>query len=271
MPLLEGEVYARIHTATRLHHDNGTTIDDPPDPQLPPDLSWVAVARTLIEQTPPEVLVRNAGAEPDEFPWRVRAWRINDPPTTVRAPTDIEAFLGSSTPLNPEDQEIMEAADDIANGSKWTLMPLSGEKTLSNVGSTYDANATSQRLPHTVVFTDRIVEVALDIRVIKVGSGVQSWQLWDDDIGAEVAVIDDNTAAGATPRVGRVVVPYVPVPGAIRRWRLRAKSTIAADDPIFLSAVVGINELIETPLRRLAAGFRDIHSRRSASMTVYPA
>lgn len=119
---------------------------------------------------------------------------------------------------------------------------------VTNVGTTYDAVAVSQNLAFTYVQTAGITQVIFGVRVNKVGSGTQSWQLWNDTDGSQVAVIDDAGATGI--KWLTTTVNFAPALGAGEKIiRVRAKSTTAGDDPVFFSALLSIRRASSlTPL-----------------------
>lgn len=100
---------------------------------------------------------------------------------------------------------------------------------LTNVGSTYDAIAGSKGLGMFRANFTGLTQVMLDVFVNKVGTGTQSWQLWNETDGTEIGVIDD---AGATGDKFLNAVFSVSLTGE-KLVRLRVKSTVAADDPLF--------------------------------------
>jgi hypothetical protein len=107
--------------------------------------------------------------------------------------------------------------------------------TLTNVGTAYDAIAASQGLGIGRLDFAGVTQVKFDVRVNKVGTGTQSWQLWNDTDGTQIGVIDDAGAAGtktlsATFNTG--------LPTGEKLVRIRAKSTNGADDPIFYGGSV---------------------------------
>jgi hypothetical protein len=121
--------------------------------------------------------------------------------------------------------------------------PLSGRVTLTNVGANYDTNIDSQSLPFVYIQGAGVSRLDLEIRTRKVGAGTQDYQLWDETNA--VAAIDTATAtsgslsdAGAagdrTLSASRTFA--APLTPGVRKLRLRAKSTTAADDPVFLNA-----------------------------------
>lgn len=118
---------------------------------------------------------------------------------------------------------------------------LGGLVTLTNVGATYDAIAASKGLGICRVECAGITGFEFGVFVSKIGTGTQSWQLWDQTNSAQVAVIDDAGAAGdKTLAVTQGVGPLAP---GLRILRVRAKSTVAADDPVFYGASLMIRRV----------------------------
>lgn len=111
--------------------------------------------------------------------------------------------------------------------------------TLSNVGNAYDAIAGSQNIGYGYFQTAGISQVIFAVRVNKVGAGTQSWQLWNETDGVEVAVIDDAGGTGQKTLSTTKDFPSPLGPG-MKVVRVRVKSTTAADDPVFFAAVVSI-------------------------------
>lgn len=120
-----------------------------------------------------------------------------------------------------------------------------GAQTLTNVGTAYDnVQVGGAALVQTVGVTQAI----FGVRVNKVGSGTQSWQLWNDTDGTEVAVIDDAGATGIK-NLSTTVNFGSPLAAGMKVLRVRAKSTTTADDPQFLGAAVSIRRVeLLTPL-----------------------
>lgn len=102
-------------------------------------------------------------------------------------------------------------------------------QTLTNVGSAYDTSNQSAGLGLAAVQFTGVNRYRFGVVVNKIGTGTQSWQLWDHINQVELAVIDDAGAAGV--KVLEVVVDSPGLTGIIL-VRLRVKSTVAADDPI---------------------------------------
>ena len=107
--------------------------------------------------------------------------------------------------------------------------------TLTNVGASYDAIPASRGLGIQDLDFTGIAQVIFRVRVNKVGSGTQSWQLWNDTDGAQIAVINDAGAAGDNKLL--VITQDVSLTG-VKTCRVRAKSTNSADDPVFYGASV---------------------------------
>lgn len=111
---------------------------------------------------------------------------------------------------------------------------LGGLVTLENVGIAYDTTMASQGLGMVGLQTAGVTGFEFAVRVNKVGTGVQSWQLWNETDGQEIAVINDSGATGI--KVLSTARALGPLPSAIKLIRIRAKSTVASDDPVFLGA-----------------------------------
>jgi hypothetical protein len=108
---------------------------------------------------------------------------------------------------------------------------------LSNVGAAYDAINPSKGLGAIILQIGGIEWFRFGVRVIKVGTGTQSWQLWNETDGAEVCVIDDAGAAGEKS-LSVDITPAQPYAPAMKVLRVRAKSAVATDDPVFLGASI---------------------------------
>jgi hypothetical protein len=109
--------------------------------------------------------------------------------------------------------------------------------TLTNVGSTYDAIPAAQGLGIAYADFTGKTQAIFRVRVQKIGTGVQSWQLWNETDGVQVGVIDDNAAAGNPKELEATFN----INGTGRKkLRVRAKSTVAADDPVYLGGAVDL-------------------------------
>lgn len=107
--------------------------------------------------------------------------------------------------------------------------------TLTNVGSAYDTTAASRGLGIQDIEFTGVTQIIFRVRVNKIGTGTQSWQLWNETDNAEVARIDDTSAAGDNKNL--VTTVNVSLTG-IKTLRVRAKSTVSTDDPVFYGASV---------------------------------
>jgi len=116
---------------------------------------------------------------------------------------------------------------------------LGGYVALSNVGTTYDGSDPARGLGIGLLQTTGITQVIFGVRVNKVGSGTQSWQLWNDTDGSEVTVIDDAGAAGVK-NLSITRDFAAPLTADMKVMRVRVKSTTAADDPVYLGATVSL-------------------------------
>jgi hypothetical protein len=107
--------------------------------------------------------------------------------------------------------------------------------TLTNVGTNYDTTAASRGLGIQDLDFTGITSVIFRVRVNHIGTGTQSWQLWNETDGAEIAVINDPPPAGDNRLL--VTTASVSLTG-IKTVRVRARSTVSSDDPLFYGASV---------------------------------
>jgi hypothetical protein len=110
---------------------------------------------------------------------------------------------------------------------------------LTNVGASYDAIAQSRGLGVAEVDFTGVASITFGVRVNKVGTGTQSWQLWNETDSSQVAVITDSAAAGDNKNL--TVVVNSGLPTGVKRCRVRAQSSTAADDPVFYGAWVKLS------------------------------
>lgn len=106
--------------------------------------------------------------------------------------------------------------------------------TLTNVGTSYDAVAASRGLGGQLVDLTGVTSIRLLVSVSRVGSGTQSWQLWNETDGTELGVITDAVAGEKKLDATFILSPVV----GVKLLRIRAKSTTASDDPIFFFATL---------------------------------
>ena len=112
---------------------------------------------------------------------------------------------------------------------------------LTNVGAAYDTTSQSKGLGVVQVQTAGITQFQFGVFVSKVGSGTQSWQLWNHTTGQEIAVLND--AGGTGDKVLSVTQDVGPLAPNLHVVRVRVKSTTAADDPIFYGASLRIRRV----------------------------
>jgi hypothetical protein len=116
---------------------------------------------------------------------------------------------------------------------------LGGLVAFSNIGTSYDGTDAGRGLGLARLQLAGITQLIFDVKVNKVGSGTQSWQLWNDTDGAEVAVIDDAGAGGVKNLSVTVDFP-TPLAAAQKVVRVRGKSTTNGDDPIYYGASLSL-------------------------------
>jgi hypothetical protein len=119
---------------------------------------------------------------------------------------------------------------------------LGGFVNILNVGAAYDSTIQSQGLGVARVQTAGITAFEWTVRVQKNGTGTQSWQLWDETNSAEITVIDDPGATGSKElAISRVFAP--PLGAGLRTVRVRTRSTVAADDPVYFGSALVIRRV----------------------------
>lgn len=109
--------------------------------------------------------------------------------------------------------------------------------TLTNLPTTYDGIPAARGLGIALIDFRGATQVTFLVYVQKVGTGTQSWQLWNETDGQEIGVIND---AGPTGVKYLEAVFNVSIAG-VKRVRIRTKSTNAADDPVFFGSSVLLN------------------------------
>jgi hypothetical protein len=112
---------------------------------------------------------------------------------------------------------------------------LGGYNVLTNVGASYDAIAASRGLGIALIDFTGVISITAVVGVNKIGSGTQSWQLWNETDGAEIGVLDDAGATGNKTLSGTISNN---LPSGEKLVRIRCKSTVAADDPVFYGATL---------------------------------
>lgn len=113
---------------------------------------------------------------------------------------------------------------------------------LTNVGTSYDAIVASQNMGFAGIQTAGITQVVFGVHVNKIGTGTQSWQLWNDTDSAEIAVINDTGAAGL--KYLTVTQDFAnPLGAGIKMARVRCKSSVGTDDPVYFGAFMSIRRV----------------------------
>lgn len=106
---------------------------------------------------------------------------------------------------------------------------LGGTVTLTNVGAAYDSTNNARGLGHALIDFTNVTSIEMRVACNKVGTGTQDWQLWNETDGTEVGVISDAGAAGNKLLSGTIAVNL----SGLKLVRVRARSSVAADDPIY--------------------------------------
>lgn len=112
---------------------------------------------------------------------------------------------------------------------------LGGFVTLTNVGTSYDAIAASKGLGIAAISFDGVDEIEMRVAVSKIGTGTQSWQLWNVTDNTEIGVIFDAGAAGDKLLSLTITMN---IPTGVKLVRMRCKSTVGADDPLYYGSAL---------------------------------
>lgn len=113
---------------------------------------------------------------------------------------------------------------------------------LPNVGTAYDAIDPAKGLGRTLLQTTGISRVQVDVFYRKVGTGTVTFQLWNETDGVELASVSDG--AGASERTLTMDWRPNPVLGKGQKvWRVRVRSTNAADDPSYYGSTLLIERV----------------------------
>lgn len=113
-----------------------------------------------------------------------------------------------------------------------------GYLVLTNVGAAYDTTAQAKGLGIASIDFTECTRIDFFVNVNKVGTGTQSWQLWNVTDGSELMVIDDSGAAGDNKFLTANKTTNLPT--GVKTVRVRAKSGTAADDPVYYGAAVRV-------------------------------
>lgn len=115
---------------------------------------------------------------------------------------------------------------------------LGGLVTLTNVGTAYDGIAAAKGLGCAMIDFTGVKVIDFTVRYNKVAAGAStvSFQLWNDTDGTQIMVMDDASAAGDNKVLTATITTGIPT--GIKRVRVRAKSTVAADDPVYYGGCI---------------------------------
>lgn len=115
-------------------------------------------------------------------------------------------------------------------GGRVITVSLGGFVVLTNVGTAYDAIDASRGLGRVTADWKAYSMLFLDISSKHVGTGVLTWQLWNETDSIEVGTVADalNTAWHT-----RTAMFTQNIPTSVKTLRLRVRSTVATDDPAY--------------------------------------
>lgn len=150
--------------------------------------------------------------------------------TTATVASAFGLNAGEQTEMETLAAKILVAQESISLGAF---------QTLTNIGASYDTINAAKGLGFVGIQTAGIVELTFAVKVNKIGTGTQSWQLWNETDSAEVGVIDDAGSTG-DKTLSTTITPGSPMAAGFKVLRVRAKSTVAADDPLYYGAALRI-------------------------------
>jgi len=108
-----------------------------------------------------------------------------------------------------------------------TSLPIGGVTTLTNIGTNPVVIGIAE-----ADFTN-VRRVKLTVRVNKIGTGTQTWQLWNETNSAALATIADAGGTGdKTLATAEIDISGSGLSG-MKLLFLRAFSSVGADDPVF--------------------------------------
>jgi hypothetical protein len=83
-----------------------------------------------------------------------------------------------------------------------------------------------------------VTSIDFTVRVSKVGTGTQDWQLYDMTGAAQIGVVSDAGAAGDRTLTTNISSG---IPSGIALVRVRGQSSTTNDDPIYLGSSIKLN------------------------------
>jgi hypothetical protein len=163
----------------------------------------------------------------------VRGLRETSGPTllTMGAVADGEYLRRSGT-------SVIGATPSGGGAAKPLTVCFGGYVVLTNVGAAYDTIAQARGLGTAEIDFTGCTRIDFGVRVNKVGTGTQNWQLWNETDSAQLVLIQDAAAAGDNKNLTNFITSGLPT--GVKRVRVRALSSVAADDPVYYSGWVRV-------------------------------
>ena len=118
------------------------------------------------------------------------------------------------------------------------IIALGGFITLTNVGASYDTTNAARGLGVVQVDFTNSARIDWGVSVNKIGTGTQDWQLWNESDSVELGVISDAGGAGNKSLTGAITTG---LPTGVKIIRIRVKSSVSADDPLYYGGWVRIS------------------------------
>jgi hypothetical protein len=123
---------------------------------------------------------------------------------------------------------------------KFEFVTMGAYNVLTNISASYDGTNAQRGLGFVDLDMTGVTSIDLTVMVNKVGTGTQSWQVWNETDASEIGVITDAAATGNKTLTASFTGLGL---AGIKRLRMRAKSTVSTDDPVYYGGSLRINRL----------------------------
>jgi hypothetical protein len=124
---------------------------------------------------------------------------------------------------------------------------MGGTVVLTNVGANFDTTSASKGLGFVRVEGAGITGAEWTCRWNKIGTGTLDFQLWDETTSTQLAIITDTAAAGDNRQQTETIVPGSPLSVGSHLLRVRVRSSVATDDPVYYGSSLRIRRASQLP------------------------
>ena len=141
----------------------------------------------------------------------------------------------ASAKADGSDDNVVQPGDG-NDDDKWDLpISLGGYTVLTNVGTAYDAIDATQGLGMVHNDWTGVTELIVVVRCKQVGTGALTWELFNDTDGVSIGTIADANNTAWHTRTGTFTTS---LPTGLKTLRLRVKSSVSTDDPVYAGATL---------------------------------